>query len=157
MLSERPQVVNHIKNVLVDHYQDINDLEARIIRALGSHGGIVIIGDPGQSIYGFLNFGLDNFIKFRESYPTHTIIEMGQNYRSTSAITEISNAVLHQSEVNVIGTCLTLNTIGKEMVHYMAATEMDQVKFVAERILMDRVMFWIITDLWFWDVQMGCA
>ena len=41
------------RHVLVDEFQDINDIQYRLVRSWSRSGELFVIGDPDQSIYGF--------------------------------------------------------------------------------------------------------
>ncbi len=79
------------KYVFVDEYQDLNQGQYRLIRALSPpHKDIFAIGDPDQSIYGFRGSNVKYFQKFIKDYPEATIIHLNRNYRSTETILKAS-------------------------------------------------------------------
>ena len=41
------------RHLLVDEFQDINDVQYQLVRAWSRGGDLFVIGDPDQSIYGF--------------------------------------------------------------------------------------------------------
>ena len=74
-------------HLLVDEFQDINDLQYRLIRAW-SRGGesLFVIGDPDQAIYGFRGADARCFDRLAADFPVLRLIRLTQNYRSTPEI-----------------------------------------------------------------------
>lgn len=79
-----PAAFSHL---LVDEFQDINDLQYRLIRAW-SRGGesLFVIGDPDQAIYGFRGADARCFDRLAADFPVLRLIRLTQNYRSTPEI-----------------------------------------------------------------------
>jgi uncharacterized protein (TIGR00375 family) len=61
------------QHIFVDEYQDLNQAQYRIIRALAPDQAAVknlcVIGDPDQSIYGFRGSDTAHFKRFMDDYP----------------------------------------------------------------------------------------
>ena len=84
--------------ILVDEYQDLNDGQYRLIRALAPRESeICVIGDPNQSIYGFRGSNVGYFHQFTQDYPDAETIHLTRNYRSTETILEASGRLVPQS------------------------------------------------------------
>lgn len=86
------------QHLFVDEYQDLNQGQYRIIRALAppqnlTHD-ICVIGDPDQSIYGFRGSDFKYFKQFVKDYPRAEIIRLTRNYRSTGTILNASYQVI---------------------------------------------------------------
>lgn len=74
-------------HLLVDEFQDINDVQYRLIRAWSRRSaGIFVIGDPDQSIYGFRGSDSRCFERLRADLPDLKSVRLIQNYRSTPEI-----------------------------------------------------------------------
>ncbi len=74
-------------HLLVDEFQDINDLQYRLIRHWNRGGqGLFVIGDPDQAIYGFRGADSDCFARLKKDLPDLREIRLVQNYRSTPQI-----------------------------------------------------------------------
>ncbi|MDD5945648.1 MAG: UvrD-helicase domain-containing protein [Clostridia bacterium] len=73
--------------LLVDEFQDINDLQYRLIKKWSENAeSVFIIGDPDQSIYGFRGSDKKCFDSFdRDFYPVRHI-RLKENYRSTPEV-----------------------------------------------------------------------
>ena len=83
-------------HLLVDEYQDTNQLQARILLALKPTGqGVMVVGDDAQSIYSFRAATVRNILDFPGHFePPARIVTLDQNYRSTQPILDACNAVI---------------------------------------------------------------
>lgn len=75
--------------VLIDEFQDINELQYRIIRLLTkNHGNLFVVGDDDQAIYGFRGSNPSFMKTFLKDYPNAIQILLQVNYRSYPQIVE---------------------------------------------------------------------
>lgn len=89
------QVRNALMHLLVDEFQDINDLQYRLIRAWSKNSrSIFVIGDPDQSIYGFRGSDPRYFHQFQDDFPCSSQVKLTINYRSTPEIIRCAGAVI---------------------------------------------------------------
>lgn len=94
-LLERDEVVrkhyqNAFKFILIDEFQDINDLQFEIIKLLcGNEKNIFAVGDDDQSIYGFRGANPRIMFEFKDYFDAH-IIKLSCNHRSTKRIVDAS-------------------------------------------------------------------
>ena len=99
MVSD-PALAGHIgerfDHVLVDEYQDTNQLQSSILLALKPGGaGLTVVGDDAQSIYAFRAATVRNILDFPGQFsPPATIITLDRNYRSTQPILAAANGVI---------------------------------------------------------------
>ena len=83
----REKLTEAFTHLLVDEFQDINDVQYRLIRAWSrKSAGIFVIGDPDQSIYGFRGSDSRCFERLQTDFPHLKSIRLTQNYRSTPEI-----------------------------------------------------------------------
>src|SRR5437764_4324768 len=81
--------------VLVDEYQDTNHAQYVLLKLLTDVSrNLMAVGDPDQSIYGFRGADINNILDFEHDFPGTQTIALEQNYRSTNAILNASNAVI---------------------------------------------------------------
>ncbi|MFN8371065.1 MAG: UvrD-helicase domain-containing protein [Bacteriovoracaceae bacterium] len=83
------------KYIMVDEYQDTNDLQFELIRHLtATHNNICVVGDDDQSIYAFRGANVTNILNFPDYFKPCTIIKLEQNYRSHQSILHLANNVI---------------------------------------------------------------
>src|SRR5437870_2465839 len=81
--------------VLVDEYQDTNQLQSDLIDLLAArHRNVMVVGDDAQSIYAWRGANYQNILKFPERYPEAKIYKIETNYRSTPEILNVANAAI---------------------------------------------------------------
>lgn len=82
------------KYVMVDEYQDTNDVQADIIdEIVQHHGNVCVVGDEKQSIYKFRGANIDVILGFTKKYPNAKLISLDRNYRSYPLIIMTANAL----------------------------------------------------------------
>jgi DNA helicase-2/ATP-dependent DNA helicase PcrA len=99
LFAEHPDVLEKWRErfhyVLVDEYQDTNHAQYRLLRALaGGHRNLCCVGDDDQSIYGFRGADISNILDFQKDYPEALVVRLEQNYRCSSNILTVANAVV---------------------------------------------------------------
>jgi len=98
------EIAAQYSEVMVDEYQDTNDLQDMIFYALSDRGKkLFMVGDAKQSIYAFRQANPKNFIGRREEYPPITaeggnqgLILLDDNFRSRSSVTNFVNYIFSQ-------------------------------------------------------------
>lgn len=87
-------------HVLVDEFQDVNNVQEAIVRGLKPDGrGLFAVGDDGQSIYGFRGGDVRRILDFPTSFtPPARVIVLDRCYRCTAQILRVANAVLAGAE-----------------------------------------------------------
>lgn len=86
--------------ILVDEYQDNNDLQDALFYALSDSGKhLFMVGDVKQCIYAFRNAEPDNFLKRKNDYPLYdgvnspSKIILSSNFRSRKGVCDFVNGV----------------------------------------------------------------
>ena len=73
--------------VLVDEYQDVNAVQADIVRLLRPDGqGLTCVGDDAQAIYAFRGADPAHLRELGEHYPALEVVRLARNYRSKDAV-----------------------------------------------------------------------
>ena len=100
LLLKAIEYKDHIKpfvEVLVDEYQDTNNLQARFLESL-QFESLFCVGDYDQSIYAFNGANIEIIASFKERYNDATIFNLTKNYRSTKYILDLANRVISNNE-----------------------------------------------------------
>lgn len=78
------------KYIFVDEFQDTNIIQGEILYLLHNGDNICVIGDPYQSIYGFLGAKIQNILNASQNFKANTI-QLVENYRSNKNIVALTN------------------------------------------------------------------
>ena len=85
--------------ILVDEYQDTNEVQFEIIRMLAENShNIFAVGDDDQSIYGFRGATPDIMKKFLSCYEDAETVYLDINYRSTPKIITFCNKFITENK-----------------------------------------------------------
>jgi DNA helicase-2/ATP-dependent DNA helicase PcrA len=123
------------QHVLVDEFQDTNTIQYNWVRLLGGdHRDVLIVGDDDQCVYGWRGSKVENIQRFAEHFPTTQTIRLEQNYRSTQNILKAANALIAHNAARLGKTLWTADGDGEPIQVYNALNEIDEARFVAERI-----------------------
>ena len=89
----------HYKYILIDEYQDTNEVQYKLSRMLASkYKNIFVVGDPSQSIYGFRGANFRNILDFEKNFKGTKVVKLEQNYRSTKNILDAANSVIKNNK-----------------------------------------------------------
>ena len=80
--------------VLVDEYQDVNTVQASIVRLLQPDGKqLTCVGDDAQAIYGFRGADPAHLRQLAADYPGLDIVRLDRNYRSRQGVLDLANLI----------------------------------------------------------------
>ncbi len=94
-------IASRFDSVLVDEYQDANEVQDLIFKAVSKESNLFIVGDAKQSIYAFRQAMPEIFINRKDTYPLYTAeadtypakIMLEKNFRSRVELTDYINFV----------------------------------------------------------------
>ncbi|MDX2020111.1 MAG: ATP-dependent helicase [Deltaproteobacteria bacterium] len=127
-------------HILVDEYQDTNNLQAAIVHKLSPQGrGVTVVGDDAQSIYAFRAASVRNILDFAKQYtPPATVLTLEQNYRSTQPILDATNAVIALSPERFSKQLFSTRASADKPRMVTVSDEMEQVHYVVSQVLAQR-------------------
>ncbi len=92
------KVQNQFKQIMVDEFQDTNKEQMKLITEISkSHNNLSVVGDDDQSIYGWRGAEIQNILNFPKQFANCQVIKLERNYRSSSAILDLGNAVIQKN------------------------------------------------------------
>ena len=99
MLQKLPnladQLAQRFKYVVVDEYQDTNDVQYELLKLLiNEQRNVTVVGDDDQSIYGWRGANIKIIRNFHKDFSPVTVVKLERNYRSTSNIVKGAGSVI---------------------------------------------------------------
>ncbi|HVI59694.1 MAG TPA: DNA helicase II [Luteimonas sp.] len=139
LLRDTPALLAHYRQrfgqLLVDEFQDTNAIQYGFVRLLaGDSGQVFVVGDDDQAIYGWRGAKVENVQRFLHDFPGAATIRLEQNYRSSANILNAANAVIAHNPARLGKQLWTDSGEGEPVDLYAAYNEVDEARFVVERI-----------------------
>jgi DNA helicase II / ATP-dependent DNA helicase PcrA len=121
-------------HIHIDEYQDTNEVQYRIAKALASHTkNICVVGDSDQSIYSWRGANIKNILEFERDYPEAAVVILEENYRSTKMVLAAANEIINKNTYRTPKQLYTNNSDGEPISLYSAYDETDEANFIVER------------------------
>lgn len=142
LLRDNADLLSHYQQrfqaILVDEFQDTNTIQYAWIRLLaGTQTSVMAVGDDDQSIYGWRGAKIENIQRFSRDFEETQLIRLEQNYRSTATILDAANALITNNRSRMGKDLWTAGKTGEKIVVYSAFNELEEARFVSERIMME--------------------
>ncbi len=139
VLRDTPALLKHyqerFRHILVDEFQDTNTLQYSWIKLLaGDRIPVFAVGDDDQSIYGWRGAKIEHIQQFSTDFNSSEKVLLEQNYRSTGNILEAANALIDHNNGRLGKNLWTDDKEGELIQLYTAQDEMDEARFVVQRI-----------------------
>lgn len=90
---------NQFKYILVDEFQDCDELQINILRLLTTGNSIFAVGDEDQCIYGFRGSRPDCMVDFDKYFENGKKVFLCINYRSPKNIISISDNIIKNNVI----------------------------------------------------------
>ena len=120
--------------LMIDEYQDTNRPQYELMKLLGTHGNVCVVGDEDQSIYSWRGADIRNILEFEKDFPEVRTIRLEQNYRSTQTILEGASAVVAQNTQRKGKNLWTSREGGSLIGLYEAPDGENEALFIADRV-----------------------
>lgn len=124
-----------IRFVMVDEYQDTNDVQASILDELtGPSHNLLVVGDDDQSIYSWRGAKATNILGFCDRYPLAQQYMLEQNYRCSGNILNAASRLIANNRVRQDKTLWTDNASGDRVQFVMCSTPVDEARAIVDSI-----------------------
>jgi len=131
----REEISNRYKYIMVDEYQDTNELQFRLLEHLSSaHGNLCVVGDDDQSIYGWRGANIRNILEFSNHFKGTKTVKLETNYRSTEPILKAANALIEHNSTRLGKKLVSQKGEGKEVKLLHSLDESMEAKAIAYEI-----------------------
>ncbi len=136
---EDPYVLEKVQDryryIVVDEYQDTNDIQYEIISMIASkYRNICVVGDEDQSIYAFRGANINNILNFERDYKNAFVVKLEQNYRSTKTILNAANEIIRNNKSSKGKKLWTDRAKGEKIKIYNAENVYDEAAFIVNNI-----------------------
>ena len=132
----RKRLSDTYRYIMIDEYQDTNEVQAEMVRLLAAnHRNVMAVGDDAQSIYSFRGANFRNILDFPKIFPNARIVKLEENYRSIQGILDVANEVISRAAESYTKVLFTRRQGELRPMLVRAADEHMQSRFVAQRIL----------------------
>lgn len=126
---------NYFSYILVDEYQDTNNLQEDLTNLLlGEHRNLFCVGDDWQAVYGFRGSNVNHFLGFSEKYRDSKIFRLEENYRSANEIVQAANDMIDHNPDKMDKKCFSKKKGGVVEI-YDFMSDSHEAEWVARRIL----------------------
>ncbi len=133
--TTRAKWQDRIDHILVDEFQDTNDIEYKLINLLSKPSTChYVVGDPDQTIYTWRGANQNIILDLPKRFLDMETIILDQNYRSTSKILNSANKLIAYNKMRVKKDLFTKNEDGKPIVTHRSITSRDEAEYVAREI-----------------------
>jgi superfamily I DNA/RNA helicase len=139
LFQNYPDIANKYKNqyqyILVDEFQDVNNLQVDLIKLLlTDQTQLFCVGDDWQSIYGFRGSNVSYIIEFEKHFPESKVIKLNLNYRSTQNIVGASNEVIKHNKFKVEKEIYASKRSEHKIVVYSGNSEKENIQFCLDKV-----------------------
>ncbi len=138
------------KHILVDEFQDTNEVQYELVRLLMEgcdkedsnptyqqelwrERSFTVVGDIDQSIYSWRGANFRILLDFQKDFPDAQTITLEQNYRSTSNILDVANAIIGNNSERIPKNLLSVKGQGDKIQCYEAPDDRDEAFFIIDQ------------------------
>ncbi|MFH4355479.1 MAG: UvrD-helicase domain-containing protein [Neisseriaceae bacterium] len=133
--SLRASLQKRFRYVLVDEFQDTNDLQYQWLQLLrGEESVIFAVGDDDQSIYSFRGANVDNMQRLRRDFNIPHLIKLERNYRSTQTILEVANGLIAHNQNRIGKNLQSMQKQGEPVRYWQTLSDWQESQLVTNEI-----------------------
>ena len=139
ILEEYPDIrtkwQNRIDHILIDEFQDTNDVEYKMVRFLKKpEASLYVVGDPDQTIYTWRGANQNIILDLNKKYYDMITIVLDRNYRSTQAILNSANKLIAHNKLRVTKNLYTKENLGDPVNVHSSPSGRLEADYVAREI-----------------------
>lgn len=139
LLKERKDILGawqrKFRYILVDEFQDINQLQYDIVRLLAApEDNLFIVGDDDQSIYRFRGARPEIMLHFEQDYPAAKRVLLDVNYRCSRLIVEGACRVIENNKQRFSKKIRANNQEGLPILHHRFRDQEAEYECVIDKI-----------------------
>lgn len=139
LFQNQDDIANKYKNkfqyILVDEFQDVNNLQVELIKLLlTKNTQLFCVGDDWQSIYGFRGSNVSYIVEFENHFKDARTIKLNLNYRSTQNIVGASNEVIRHNKFKIDKDVQAAKKSEHKIVVYSGNTDEDNIQFCIDKV-----------------------
>ena len=126
---------DRIDHILIDEFQDTNDVEYKMVRFLKKpEASLYVVGDPDQTIYTWRGANQSIILDLNKKYYDMITIVLDRNYRSTQAILNSANKLIAHNKLRVTKNLYTKENLGDPVNVHSSPSGRLEADYVAREI-----------------------
>ncbi|MFW5989263.1 MAG: ATP-dependent helicase, partial [Desulfosudaceae bacterium] len=119
--------------ILVDEYQDTNNIQEELTGLLCRGDNLFCVGDDWQAIYSFRGSNINHFLSFDRRYANARVFRLEQNFRSADEIVRLANYLIDYNDGKMEKECFSDRQGGVVEIHEFD-DEVEEAGWVADKI-----------------------
>jgi len=132
----RKKLQNSIKYILVDEYQDTNNIQREIVEYIaGDKGKLTVVGDDFQSIYAFRGANFENILRFPQSFPNCKVVKLEENYRSEQGILNFTNEIIYNAKIGFKKKLFSRRYAGRKPIIKKFPDASKEAEYIVEKVI----------------------
>ena len=143
LLTEDPGLRDRWKNrfryILIDEFQDINDVQYQIIKLLSANcENLFVVGDDDQAIYSFRGADPSYMHRFLEDYPNSRQVKLNINYRCGDRILALAARSIAHNKYRFEKEIKAGNSGENRVIATCFQNRAEELSFLTEEIMTHR-------------------
>lgn len=132
-LSLRRKWQERFEYIQVDEFQDINEIQYRIVRLLALPGNnLFVVGDDDQSIYGFRGSTPGIIRQFMTDYEKAEQFFLTENYRSRDRIIELADKIIKRNTDRFAKSLIAMQKGGKVQISFCETRKEEELQLIRD-------------------------
>ena len=130
---------NRFRYILIDEFQDINDVQYQIIKLLSAnYENLFVVGDDDQAIYSFRGADPSYMHRFLEDYPNSRQVKLNINYRCGDRILALAARSIAHNKYRFEKEIKAGNSGENRVIATRFQNRAEELSFLTEEIMTHR-------------------